>query len=280
MQFSGLTVIGEGAYGKVYKALHNDTNQVVALKQVKLDKIFEGVPCTTIREVAILSTIKHKNIVRLLFTYHNSQYLTLVFEYCETDLYMYMKKKRLATIEIISFSYQLLSAVSILHRQAVIHRDIKPHNLLIRESVLKLADFGLSRTMNIPHSQLSHDVVTLWYRPPEILLKHADYDTASDMWSVGCVIAEMALGKPLFRGKNEATQLSKIVEILGIPNNSECLEARKLYDQVESEQTLRNILEGVDESIIALIESLLRFSPDKRASAQEALQSHIFRSLL
>lgn len=275
MEFTDLCVIGEGAYGKVYKATHCKTNQQVALKQVRIDKILEGVPCTTIREVAILSTFKHQNIVRLLFSYHNSQFLTLVFEYCPTDLHRFMKTKRLTTLEIVSFSYQLLSAVSVLHAQSIIHRDIKPHNLLIKDSVLKLADFGLSRTMNIPHSRLSVDVVTLWYRPPEILMKCNDYSIASDMWSCGCVIAEMALGRPIFQGKDETTQLAKIAEILGISNDYPHMQT--VCGAVKSEQTLRSILEDVDEHVVLLIESLLQTSPEKRSTAQQALKSQIFQ---
>ena len=279
--FADVERIGKGAYGMVFKA--KDTrrhNQMVALKMIGLLMGTEGVPCTAIREIAILSQLDHKNIVKLLSTFHNERYLVMVLEYCRYDMGRMLKQSKLSNIEIVSFSYQLLSAVSEIHAHSIIHRDIKPQNLLVNDKgVLKLCDFGLSRLMNVPCEQLSVDVVTQWYRAPEILLKCKNYEFASDIWSVGCVIAEMMSCHPLFPFSEDQPQLARIFGLLGKPTDEEWpglsrLETCPLTVTVGS--SLREMFKEHDIRLIELLEGLLQVNPKRRLSAKEALELPIF----
>ena len=161
--------------------------------------------------------------LRLYDVVHTEKKLTLVFEYLDQDL-----KKYLDVCEggidpkiIKSFLYQLLTGVAYCHHHRVLHRDLKPQNLLInREGDLKLADFGLARAFGIPVRSYTHEVVTLWYRATDVLLGSRKYSTPVDVWSIGCIFAEMVNGTPLFKGTSEETQLDTIFRHLGTPNES------------------------------------------------------------
>ncbi|RNC58583.1 cell division protein kinase 2 [Trypanosoma cruzi] len=210
--------IGEGTYGVVYRARDTATGATVALKRIRLDTEEEGVPCTAIREISLLKELRHANIVKLLDVCHSESRLTLVFEYMELDLKKYMDQEEgnldAATIQ--DFMRDLLNGVRFCHDRNVLHRDLKPPNLLIsREKSLKLADFGLGRAFGIPVKKFTHEVVTLWYRSPDVLLGSTQYGTPVDIWSVGCIFAEMVIGAPLFAGKNDADQLLRIFVFWG-----------------------------------------------------------------
>jgi len=204
-KYKRIKKLGEGTYGVVYKAENTDTGEFVAIKNIRLESEDEGVPCTAIREISLLKELDHPNIVKLVEVIHNIDRLTLVFEFCEQDLKQYMDKHfGIISIQKIKwFLFQLLKAVSFCHAKKVLHRDLKPQNLLIaRDGTLKLADFGLARAFSVPSRGFSHEVVTLWYRAPEVLMGCHNYGTAIDLWSVGCIFAEMKNGKPLFFWKN------------------------------------------------------------------------------
>lgn len=219
-RYQKLEKIGEGTYGIVYKAKDKLNNQIIALKRIRLEAEDEGIPSTAIREISLLKELRHVNIVRLYDVVHTDRKLTLVFEYLDQDL-----KKYLDTCEgglqphiIKSFLYQLLAGVAYCHHNRVLHRDLKPQNLLInREGELKLADFGLARAFGIPVRSYTHEVVTLWYRAPDVLLGSRKYSTPVDIWSIGCIFAEMCNGKPLFTGTSEATQIETIFKLMGPP---------------------------------------------------------------
>ncbi|XP_017806477.1 cyclin-dependent kinase 3 isoform X3 [Papio anubis] len=195
--FQKVEKIGEGTYGVVYKAKNRETGQLVALKKIRLDLEMEGVPSTAIREISLLKELKHPNIVQLLDVVHNERKLYLVFEFLSQDLKKYMDStpdSELPLHLIKSYLFQLLQGVSFCHSHRVIHRDLKPQNLLINElGAIKLADFGLARAFGVPLRTYTHEVVTLWYRAPEILLGSKFYTTAVDIWSIGCIFAEMQL---------------------------------------------------------------------------------------
>lgn len=281
--FTQIERIGKGAYGTVFKARDAHTGQTVALKMITLVPGTEGVPCTAIREIAILSQLTHKNVVRLLSTFHNKKYLVLVFEYCQYDMGRILRRSKLSNIEIVSFSYQLLSAVCEIHEHSIIHRDIKPQNLLVNErGVLKLCDFGLSRLMNVPCEQLSVDVVTQWYRAPEILLKCKNYSFASDIWSVGCVIAEMMSGRPLFPFSEDQPQLSRIFGLLGKPTDEEWPGLSRMEtcpSTITVGSSLREMFKDHDTRLVELLECLLKVSPKQRVTAKEALSFPIFEEI-
>ncbi|XP_017374891.1 cyclin-dependent kinase 2 isoform X1 [Cebus imitator] len=195
--FQKVEKIGEGTYGVVYKARNKLTGEVVALKKIRLDTETEGVPSTAIREISLLKELNHPNIVKLLDVIHTENKLYLVFEFLHQDLKKFMDASALTGIPlplIKSYLFQLLQGLAFCHSHRVLHRDLKPQNLLINtEGSIKLADFGLARAFGVPVRTYTHEVVTLWYRAPEILLGCKYYSTAVDIWSLGCIFAEMHL---------------------------------------------------------------------------------------
>ncbi|CAI5789456.1 Cyclin-dependent-like kinase 5 [Podarcis lilfordi] len=191
-KYEKLEKIGEGTYGTVFKAKNRETHEIVALKRVRLDDDDEGVPSSALREICLLKELKHKNIVRLHDVLHSDKKLTLVFEFCDQDLKKYFDSCNgdLDPEIVKSFMYQLLKGLGFCHSRNVLHRDLKPQNLLInRNGELKLADFGLARAFGIPVRCYSAEVVTLWYRPPDVLFGAKLYSTSIDMWSAGCIFA-------------------------------------------------------------------------------------------
>ncbi|XP_075758045.1 cyclin-dependent kinase 2 isoform X2 [Pelodiscus sinensis] len=194
--FQKVEKIGEGTYGVVYKAKNKATGEVVALKKIRLDTETEGVPSTAIREISLLKELNHTNIVKLLDVIHTENKLYLVFEFLHQDLKKFMDSSSVSGIPlplIKSYLFQLLQGLAFCHSHRVLHRDLKPQNLLINaEGAIKLADFGLARAFGVPVRTYTHEVVTLWYRAPEILLGCKYYSTAVDIWSLGCIFAEMA----------------------------------------------------------------------------------------
>ena len=177
----------QGTYGVVYKAKDLATGEIVALKKIRLEAEDEGIPSTAIREISLLKELQHPNIVRLYDVVHTEHKLTLVFEYLDQDLKKYLDhcdgRSDLGVLQ--SFLFQLIRGVQFCHQHRVLHRDLKPQNLLInREGELKLADFGLARAFGIPVRSYTHEVVTLWYRAPDVLLGSRNYSTAVDVWCV------------------------------------------------------------------------------------------------
>uniref|UniRef100_A0A8C0VYR4 Cyclin-dependent kinase 2 n=1 Tax=Castor canadensis TaxID=51338 RepID=A0A8C0VYR4_CASCN len=201
--------IGEGTYGVVYKAKNKLTGEVVALKKIRLDTETEGVPSTAIREISLLEELKHPNIVKLLDVIRTENKLYLVFEFLHQDLKKFMD----------ALPSLLLQGLAFRHSHGVLHRDLKPQNLLINtEGAIKLAIFGLARAFGVPVRTYTHEVVTLWYRAPEILLGCKYYSTAVDIWSLGCIFAEMVTRRALFPGDSEIDQLFRIFRTLGTPD--------------------------------------------------------------
>ncbi|CAF4005779.1 unnamed protein product, partial [Adineta steineri] len=213
-----------------------------------------------------------------------TNHLCLYLEFLPTDLKRYMDAlgpgERISPRLVKSYSYQLLSAIECLHRHRILHRDLKPPNILIDyEGRLKLADFGLARQCHMPERTLTHEVVTLWYRPPEVLLNAPTYGTALDVWGFGCVFAEMTLREPLFRGECEIDQLLLIFRLLGTPTVSEWPEiAQCLYYQTGLP---RFPLDDVQLSRLPMssqcrqfLKDTLIYNPKHRRTARQLLEEH------
>ena len=214
--------MGEGTYATVYKGRNRATGALVALKEISLDSE-EGTPSTAIREISLMKELDHENIVTLYDVIHTENKLTLVFEYMDKDLKKYMEvhgQQSALDLKVVkSFMFQLLKGIMFCHDNRVLHRDLKPQNLLINnKGELKLGDFGLARAFGIPFNTFSNEVVTLWYRAPDVLLGSRAYTTSIDIWSAGCIFAEMCTGKPLFPGTANEDQLIKIFRLMGTPN--------------------------------------------------------------
>lgn len=285
-----LDQLGEGSYATVFKGYSNLTNQVVALKEIRLQEE-EGAPFTAIREASLLKELKHTNIVTLHDIVHTRSTLTFVFEYVHTDLSQYMERHSggLDNHNIRLFMFQLLRGLSYCHKRRILHRDVKPQNLLISEiGELKLADFGLARAKSVPSHTYSHEVVTLWYRPPDVLLGSTEYSTSLDMWGVGCILIEMVTGLPTFPGVREVyDQLDKIFKILGTPTD-ESWEGVSLLPGYHAHKNtlytgkklgltfprLHDIAEGE-----TMASALLQLDPLNRIGAEAALEHNYFSCL-
>ncbi|KAI9894415.1 MAG: Cyclin-dependent kinase catalytic subunit [Vezdaea aestivalis] len=297
--------IGEGTYGVVYKARDLINSKIVALKKIRLEAEDEGVPSTAIREISLLKETNDPNIVRLLNIVHaDGHKLYLVFEFLDLDLKKYMEalpvsdggrgkplpegsgpalsKLGLGPDMVRKFMAQLCEGVKYCHMRRILHRDLKPQNLLIdREGNLKIADFGLARAYGVPLRTYTHEVVTLWYRSPEVLLGGRQYSTGLDMWSVGCIFSEMSTRKPLFPGDSEIDEIFKIFRILGTPTEEDWPGVTSFPDYKMSfprwaGQPLSKLVPAMDEEGLKLLYALLAYDPAQRMSAKVACQHSYF----
>jgi len=286
-QYDITEVLGEGTYGKVRKARCRQTGDFRALKQMKLGTQEDGVPSTAIREIAILKELSHDNIVRLVDVFCKPGELVLVFELLDSDLKKHMKalNGRLLPGQVRDFARQLLRGIEFCHANRIIHRDLKPQNLLINQGMqLKIADFGLARAFSLPVPQYTHEVITVWYRPLEILLGTKLYSVPVDQWGVGCIHAEMATGSPLFAGDSEIDTAFKIFQKLGTPTEAIWPGVSELPDFKPSFPkwshkgwaNIRNTLAQVGTTGIDLLDKLMRYNPRTRISAREALTHPYF----
>ncbi|KAI5055827.1 hypothetical protein GOP47_0029348 [Adiantum capillus-veneris] len=288
-RYQKLEKVGEGTYGKVYKARDARSGRLVALKTTRLDQDEEGVPPTTLREVSLLQMLSHSiYVVRLLCVEHivknNKPILYLVFEYLDSDLKKFIDKHSNTAIpltDIKRIMYQLCKGVAYCHSHGVMHRDLKPQNLLLdKKGLLKIGDLGLSRSFSIPLKSYTHEVVTLWYRAPEVLLGATHYSTPVDIWSIGCILAELAQRKPLFPGNSELQQLLYIFRLLGTPDEIVWPGVSKLRDwhvyPQWKQQKLSTIVPNLGTDGVDLLAKMLQYDPSKRITAKEALQHSFF----
>uniref|UniRef100_A0A667WXN8 Cyclin dependent kinase 17 n=1 Tax=Myripristis murdjan TaxID=586833 RepID=A0A667WXN8_9TELE len=235
-----LDKLGEGTYATVFKGRSKLTDNLVALKEIRLEHE-EGAPCTAIREVSLLKDLKHANIVTLHDIVHTDKSLTLVFEYLDKDLKQYMDDcgNIMSMHNVKVFLFQILRGLAYCHKRKVLHRDLKPQNLLINErGELKLADFGLARAKSVPTKTYSNEVVTLWYRPPDVLLGSSEYSTQIDMWGVGCIFYEMAAGRPLFPGSTVEDELHLIFRLLGESQQNKTKTRRR--KRISAEEAMKH----------------------------------------
>lgn len=273
----------------VYKAKDRASGEIIALKKIRLEAEDEGIPSTALREISLLKELQHCNIVRLYDVVHTEKKLTLVFEYLDQDLKKYLDQcdGGIEPRVLQSFLFQLVRGVAFCHRLRVLHRDLKPQNLLInREGELKLADFGLARAFGIPVRSYTHEVVTLWYRSPDVLLGSRKYSTPVDVWSIGCIFAEMSNGRPLFPGTSESDQLNLIFRKLGTPTEEvypaivELPDYRTDFKRYKaSAGGMKDLCPRLNSEGLNLLGHMLQFDPAKRITCKMALEHPFFRGV-
>lgn len=294
-RYNFIKLIGQGSYGIVLSAQNKDTGEPVAIKRVQ--QIFRSIADSKriLREIRILSHLKHENITNLLdvsafpdFSKFNA--LVVAIDLMETDLtHVIRNNPQLNSDHHCYFVYQILRGLKYIHSANVLHRDLKPSNLLVNSDCdLKICDFGLAR---VPGQQeksefLSEYVATRWYRAPEVLLNYANYGTAIDVWSVGCIFAELILRKPLFMGNNTLEQLMLINEVLGTPTDDDLrdctnVKARAFMDSLPKKPGIPfdEIFTNSPPEAIDLVERMLTWDPTKRITVEQALE-HPFMAKL
>ncbi|XP_049849598.1 cyclin-dependent kinase 7-like [Schistocerca gregaria] len=283
--------LGQGGYGSVrlahVKNPDGTEGRPVAIKKLHTTTTnLEGIEISTIREIRILKDMHHKNIVELIDVIAWERQIYLVMECCETDLYRVINNMSvvLSSADVKCYLKQILEAVEFCHKCWILHRDLKPGNLLItKEGIVKLTDFGLAKNFAITKESLSPRVITIWYRAPEMLFGSDKYSSSIDMWSVGCIFAELMLRAPLFPGISEIDMLSRICAALGTPNEKRWPGVSSLPCFIEFAESLGTPLEsifvGATPDALDLISEMLCLDPAKRISASKALQHPYFQNL-
>ncbi|TKY66852.1 serine/threonine-protein kinase [Spatholobus suberectus] len=287
--FERLHKIGQGTYSAVYKARDVINHKFVALKKVRFDNLDPESVKFMAREIHVLRRLDHPNIIKLegLITSHMSRSLYLVFEYMEHDLTGLAANPdiKFSEPQLKCYMQQLLSGLDHCHSHNVLHRDIKGSNLLIdNNGVLKIADFGLASFFDAHHNvPLTSRVVTLWYRPPELLLGANHYGVAVDLWSAGCILGELYTGRPILPGKTEVEQLHRIFKLCGSPSDNYWLKLRLSQSTVfrpphHYRRCVADTFKDYPSTAVKLIETLLSVEPAHRGTAAAALKSEFFAS--
>jgi len=295
-----LARLDEGTYGVVWKARDTTTNEIVALKQIKFDTALmkEGFPLAALREIGVLLDLSHKCIVTVkeMVVGDSFEKVFMVMECMEMDLQEAMKRSGSSPFpqsELKNMLYEILSAANHIHDKWILHRDLKTSNILVHKSgKIALCDFGLARKYQIPKKALTQMVVTLWYRPPELLFGENVYGPEVDMWSVGCIFGELLKKGAILQGRGELDQIDLIFNLLGAPTrdnwsdfsslpnastfrwrkgNSSNLEKKFPINSFSGSQTF------LDKNGFDLLKRLLILNPESRISAQEALHHRYFK---
>ncbi|XP_006059000.1 cyclin-dependent kinase 7 isoform X2 [Bubalus kerabau] len=262
-RYEKLDFLGEGQFATVYKARDKNTNQIVAIKKIKLghrSEAKDGINRTALREIKLLQELSHPNIIGVIIK-DNS----LVLTPSHIKAYMLMT----------------LQGLEYLHQHWILHRDLKPNNLLLDENgVLKLADFGLAKSFGSPSRAYTHQVVTRWYRAPELLFGARMYGVGVDMWAVGCILAELLLRVPFLPGDSDLDQLTRIFETLGTPTEEQWPDMCSLPDFVTFKSfpgiPLQHIFIAAGDDLLDLIQGLFLFNPCTRITATQALKTKYF----
>lgn len=293
IHYSANQIIGKGSFGIVYKASVLHSGKTVAIKKVLQDPRFKN------RELQTMKTLKHPNVVTLKHYFYakgdrkgEELYLNLVMEYIPETLHYVIKKyhvkmhSRIPSILLKCYMYQICRAIAYIHSLGICHRDIKPHNLLLntRLNVCKLCDFGSAKSLVNGQPNVSY-ICSRYYRAPELVFEAVEYTTAIDVWSVGTVMAEMLLGKPIFLGQNRLDQLIEIVKILGTPTQQEIKQMNPDHKMYKFPQLKGQAWDAVFKNTkackeaIELMSKFLIYVPTKRITCFEALAHPYFDDL-
>uniref|UniRef100_A0A914DIL1 Protein kinase domain-containing protein n=1 Tax=Acrobeloides nanus TaxID=290746 RepID=A0A914DIL1_9BILA len=282
-EFEKVKRLGEGTYGVVYEGIDKKSKERVALKKIRVEKEIDPLSLATFREIHTLMKAKHRNIVKLkeMAVGRSIGKIYLVMEFCQQDLGNLMDHMKLPFTEpqIKCLVLQLFEGLKYLHERFIIHRDLKVSNLLLTdEGILKIADFGLTRGFGEPAMKMTPRVVTLWYRPPELLFGDERQTPALDMWAAGCILGELIKHEPLLPGKDEIHQIRLIVNLLGTPNKTIWPDMKELEFELKEQSfnRLRSVFPNLSEECLALLKRLLAYDPKRRISAVECMNHEYF----
>ncbi|XP_018331194.1 cyclin-dependent kinase 10 isoform X2 [Agrilus planipennis] len=286
--FEKLNRIGEGTYGIVYRAKDTTSDKIVALKKVRMDLERDGIPVSSLREIQVLLSCRHENIVHLkeVAVGRSLESIFLVMEYCEQDLASLLDNMQTPFTEsqVKCIMIQVLRGLRYLHYNFIVHRDLKVSNLLMTDKgCVKIADFGLARWFGVPLKPMTPHVVTLWYRAPELLLQAPTQTTSVDMWAAGCILGELLGHKPLLPGRSEIQQLELIVDLLGTPSDaiwpgfSKLPALQNFTLKQQPYNNLKQRFPWLSAAGLRLLNFLFMYDPRKRATAEECLQSSYFK---
>lgn len=285
-RYEKIEFLGEGQFATVYKARDVDTENIVAVKKIKIgsrQEAQDGINRTALREIKLLQELHHKNLIGLLDVFGHMSNVSLVFDFMDTDLEVIIKDNTiiLTTANIKAYLIQTLQGLEYLHLNWILHRDLKPNNLLVNASgVLKIGDFGLAKLYGSPNRINTHQVVTRWYRAPELLFGAKQYGTCIDMWAVGCILAELLLRVPFFPGESDLDQLTKIFSVFGNPNEDNWPGIKSLSDYIEFKPfpsiPLKNIFTAAGDDLLEILDALLKLNPIARVNCTECLQMSFF----
>lgn len=300
--YERLVQVGEGTYGKVYKARNVETSELVAMKRIRMEAEKDGFPITAIREIKLLQGLRHPNIVNLVEMVVSKGHVYIVFEYMDHDLsgVLHHPYIHFSEAHTKSLMWQLLCGLQYMHERGVLHRDLKGSNILLNKSgQLKIADFGLARRFERGKEaglegrgrgrDYTNRVITLWYKPPELLFGATVYGEEVDMWSAGAIFLELFTRRPIFQAGDEIDQLYATFKLMGTPSLTNWPEARDLpwfelfKPKLEQPSRLRETFFGPEKNVkteagMALAERLLSLRPHDRPSAREALTCPYFTS--
>jgi serine/threonine protein kinase len=274
--------LGKGSYGDVFQARDSVTGKLVALKIQGLESP-DGIPRAILRELSVLQSINHPNLISVNDVFFQPGTVTIVTDYMTYDLrhFLHYQKQPVQPKLIQSYAFQLLCGVYHLHTHGVFHRDLKPENILLDEDgMLKICDFGLSRFVTLPLGNYTPEVISTWYRPPELLTRQEHYDLSSEIWSIGCILGEIARGVPIGMGDSDIDQLQKFFKVLGTPTSDEQalfrIEAsHPVYDRPD----FFELLQTNDAYFVDLVSRMLQYNPKKRITTAEALRHPYFQTV-
>jgi serine/threonine protein kinase len=276
--------VGDGTYGEVILATNKQTGEKMAIKRMKR-KYYSWDECMSLREVKSLRKLRHPNIIKLKEVIRENDYLHLIFEFMEKNMYECMKDRPKPFPEqtVRNYSYQVFQGLAFMHKQGFFHRDMKPENIMISGDTAKICDFGLAREIR-SRPPFTEYVSTRWYRAPEVLLQSTSYNYPVDVWAMGCIMGELYMLRPLFPGSSETDTINKICSVLGTPTKEIYPDGIKLAASMRFKfpqyvaMSMPQLMPTASVEAMDLMRDTMMWDPNKRPSASACLQSPYFQN--